>query len=207
MALAADEGLVRDLTAVRSDLAEIRRAVHPQRETLDQLRRSPSELVSDRGRRRFSDVFDVADRTASGLDAARTALSETLEAYRGAEARQATEVTKLLTIYAAIMLPLTLVVGFFGMNFVDLPGLRQSWGWVIVTAVMAAVTLSSLAMFVVLGWIHPPSGRQAGAALGRGLVEVSKAPVQIVGALYVVSSAPVRMVGRVLPRRGSGGDD
>lgn len=73
-------------------------------------------MINDAARRRFSDVFDVAIRTGHGLDTARSALSETLDAYRGAEARRATEVNRVLTIYAAIMLPLSLVAGFFGMN-------------------------------------------------------------------------------------------
>src|SRR5690606_9036020 len=115
-ALTTHPHLVGDLTALRRDLARVRRAVLPQREMLDLLRRTESELVSDSGRRRFSDVFDVAERVAHGLDAARSVLSETLEAYRGAEAKHATEVSKVLTVYAAVMLPLSLVAGFFGMN-------------------------------------------------------------------------------------------
>lgn len=197
MALDADPALVADLTAVRADLARVRRILHPQRETLDLLRRSPSDLVSDSARRRFSDVFDVADRTALAFDAARSALSETLEAYRGAEARQATEVTKVLTIYAAIMLPLSLIAGFFGMNVVDLPGMERSWAWIAILATMLVITLLSLGMFVALDWIRPLSGRRAGAALGRGLIEVTKTPVQLVGALYEVSKTPLR----VAPRR------
>jgi len=69
-------------------------------QSLDVLRHSSSDLVSERGRRRFSDVFDVASRLADGLDEARAAIAETLDAYRGAEARQATEVSKVLTVYA-----------------------------------------------------------------------------------------------------------
>jgi magnesium transporter len=197
MALAADSRLVADLTAVRSDVAAVRRAVHPQREALDQLRRTPSELISDAGRRRFSDVFDVAARTAQGLEAARTALSETLDAYRGAEARAATEVTKLLTIYAAVILPLSLIAGVFGMNFPNLPGLDESWGWAVVVGVMAVIAALSLGMFAALGWLGELRGRHAGAALGRGLIEVSKTPIQFVGALFEVSTEPLRStVGR-----------
>jgi len=75
-ALGADPHLLAELTAVRGDLAAVRRVVHPQREVLDLLRRSTSPLVGDAGRRRFSDVFDVASRTAQGLDAGRSALAE-----------------------------------------------------------------------------------------------------------------------------------
>jgi magnesium transporter len=191
-ALAADPELLVNWMAIRTDVATVRRVVHPQRETLDLLRHSSSPLVTEAGRRRFADVFDVAARTAAGLDAARSALAEILDAYRGAEARQATDVTKVLTIYAAIMLPLSLIAGFFGMNFRNLPGAGNDSGWVIVAVAMFAVAVLSLGVFVALGWMRRPSGREAGAALGLGLSEAARVPVQIVGAAYEISTIPLR---------------
>jgi magnesium transporter len=166
--------------------------VHPLRETLDVLRHSSSDLVSDRGRRRFSDVFDVASRLADGLDEARAAIAETLDAYRGAEARQATEVSKVLTVYAAIMLPLGFIAGFFGMNFSNLPWTGSDWGWIVVTLLMVIVAVVSLGMFISLGWVRRPSGRQAGRTIGQGLLEATKTPVHIVGAVFEMSAMPVR---------------
>ena len=194
LALRADADFLLEITAVRADLAALRRAVHPQREVLDILRHSTSRVVSDAGRRRFSDVFDTALRASQGVDGARAALAETLDAYRGAEARQATEVTKVLTVYAAIMLPLSLVAGFFGMNFVDLPLIHRQAGWMIVTGFMALVAVLSLGVFVALGWTRRPSGRTAGALLGRGLVEAARAPAQLVGAVFEISTMPMRSV-------------
>ena len=194
LALEADADFLLEITAVRADLAALRRAVHPQREALDILRHSTSPLVSDAGRRRFSDVFDTGLRASQGVDGARAALAETLDAYRGAEARQATEVTKVLTVYAAIMLPLSLVAGFFGMNFVDLPLLTSGAGWLLVTGFMAFIAILSLGVFVSLGWTRRPSGRTAGALLGRGLVEAARAPAQLVGAAFEISTMPMRSV-------------
>jgi len=191
-ALSADSTLLEDLIAVRTDLTGVRRVVHPLREALDVLRHSSSELVSERGLRRFSDVFDVASRLADGLDEARSALAETLDAYRGAEARQATEVSKVLTVYAAIMLPLGFIAGFFGMNFSNLPWTDKDWGWIVVTLIMVVVVLVSLGMFVSLGWVRRPSGRRAGQAIGQGLLEATKTPVHIVGAVFEMSAMPVR---------------
>ena len=196
-ALDADPTVVSDVTALRSDLGVVRRAVVPQREALDLLRHSTSPLMTDAGRRRFSDVFDVASRAVSGVDAGRTALAEVLDAYRGAEAHKATEVAKVLTVYAAIMLPLSLIVGFFGMNFADLPAVDDDRGWIWVTVAMGILTLVSLGVFVALGWIRRPSGRQAGSTLGRGLIEAARAPVEIVGAMYEISSMPLRTVAGV----------
>ena len=194
LALRADPDFLPEITAVRADLAALRRAVHPQREALDILRHSTSPLVSGSGCRRFSDVFDTAWRASQGVDGARAALAETLDAYRGAEARQATEVTKVLTVYAAIMLPLSLVAGFFGMNFVNLPLIHRQAGWIIVTGFMALVAMLSLGVFVSLGWMRRPSGRTAGALLGHGLVEAARAPTQLVGAVFEISTMPMRSV-------------
>jgi magnesium transporter len=194
-ALKADPTLLEDLTAVRTDLAGVRRVVHPQREALDVLRSTPSPLVSDHGRRRFSDVFDVASRLVGGLDEARSAVAETLDAYRGAEARQATEVSKVLTVYAAIILPLSLITGYFGMNFDNLPLIHTAWGWWVVTIVIFAVALVSLGVFISLGWVRRPSGRRTGQTLGRGLLEATRAPVQIVGAVVEMSTMPLRATG------------
>jgi magnesium transporter len=191
-ALRADGNLLADVAAVRSDLSKVRRVVTPQREALDLLRVSDSAQISDSARRRFSDVFDVASRAASGLDAARSALSETLDAYRGAEARQATEVTKVLTVYAAVMLPLSLIAGFFGMNHTNLPTIDSTWGWLVVAGIMVLVAAVSIGVFVTEGWVKRPSGRRAGATLGRGLLEAARAPAQVAGAVYEISSLPLR---------------
>ena len=135
-------------------------------------------------------------RAAQGLETARAALAEILDAYRGAEARKATDVTMVLTVYAAIMLPLSLIAGFFGMNFADLPGVTSSWGWIAVTALMAGVAAVSLGVFVAAGWIRRPSGRSAGATLGRGLVEAAKAPAHLAGAVFEISTMPLRATAR-----------
>lgn len=208
LALSADQDFLGEITAVRSDLAVLRQAVHPQREMFDVLRHSASPLISDSGRRRFSDVFDTASRAAHGVDAARAALAETLDAYRGAEARKATEVTKVLTIYAAIMLPLSLVAGIFGMNFNNLPLLGSAGGWIIVLGIMALVAFVSLGVFVSLGWTRRPSGRSAGTLLGHGLAEAARAPAQLVGAVFEITTKPIRSVAGVrLPtRRAAPGD-
>lgn len=194
LALRADPAFLGEVTAVRADLAVLRRAIHPQREMLDVLRQSSSPLLSHASRRRFSDVFDVASRASAELDGARAALSEILDAYRAAEAKQASEVTKVLTVYAAIMLPLSLVVGFFGMNFDTLPLVERRLGWLVVAVFMAVVSVLSLGVFTSLGWTRRPSGRAAGAILGRGLVEAARAPAQLVGAVYEISTMPMRTV-------------
>jgi hypothetical protein len=158
-------------------------------------------LITDAGRRRLSDVFDVAARVGSELESARTAMAEILEAYRSAEARRATAATQVLTVYAAIMLPLALVVGYFGMNFDNLPGLGTDWGWVAVTGGMVASAAVSLGVFIKWGWIRRPSGRKEGMTLGRALTEAARAPTPVVGAACEISTLPLRATAGRVSRR------
>jgi hypothetical protein len=98
----------------------------------------------------------------------------------------------VLTVYAAIMLPLGFIAGFFGMNFSNLPWTGSDWGWIVVTLLMVIVAVVSLGMFISLGWVRRPSGRQAGRTIGQGLLEATKTPVHIVGAVFEMSAMPVR---------------
>jgi magnesium transporter len=161
MGLEADPEFLEELTIVRRYVGELRHVLRPQRDVLDRLRRTPSHLVTDGGRRRFSDVYDTANRTVQELEGTRTALAETLGAYRGAEARQATEVTKILTVYAAIVLPLSLIAGLFGMNFVEIPGADHPNGWWLLIGAMAALAATSLLLFAMAGWIRLPRLHQS----------------------------------------------
>jgi magnesium transporter len=177
-ALDADDELLEDLMAVRSEVVAVRRVVRPQREALDVLRHVESSLVTSVAMRRFADVFDVANRTVSGLDAARSSLAETLDTYRGAEARRATDVTMVLTVYAAVVLPLSLVAGFFGMNNQNIPGVDTDHGWIAVLVGMVVLALSSLFVFWRLGWLAP-LGARGQATKGRGLTGVLRTPAQV----------------------------
>ena len=190
-ALGADEHVLEDVTVVRRRLAQIRHVVHLQREALDDLRTSTSNLISGSGRRRFSDVFDIASRVGHELEAARTALAETLEAYRGAQSRRATEGTLVLAVYAAILLPLSLVAEFFGMGFDNLPGRGGDWGWMAVAAGMLAIAVISLGVFVSVGWIRRPSRRRARMTLDRALLEAARAPAEVAGTALEGSTLPV----------------
>lgn len=193
-ALNADTTILGEVAAIRSDLARVRQSVHFQRETIDQLRRSTSPLVSEAARRRFGDVFDVTMRTTSEMETARMMLSDTLDAYRGAEARKATDVSRVLTIYAAIMLPLSLIAGIFGMNHPNLPGIKSDTGWIWVVGAMVTVALVSIGLFVALGWIRRPSGTRAAKTLGKGLIEAARTPIEAAATVLELTTLPVRHV-------------
>lgn len=166
-ALVADRDVLRDVTFLRTELSTIRATLRPQLETLAELRNSASPLVGQRSQRRFSDAFDTATRIDHAIEGVRAELLAALDAYRGAEARTATEISRVLTIYAAILLPLSFVVGFFGMNVPNLPGADSEHAWRWITAAMIAMTIASLAVFARAGWITLPRASRPSSIVRR----------------------------------------
>lgn len=183
-ALDAEPEVLREITLLRSELGRLRRMARHHSAVAAELAKSSSNLVTDSGRRRFADAYDVARRVDHDLESVRSELREALDAYNGAEARMATNVSRVLTIYAAVMLPLTLIVGFFGMNFPNMPGLDTRLGWELTVVGMVVLTMGSLAVFGSVGWIRLPSAKHSTRAVVKILSEASRAPTQIVGSLY-----------------------
>ena len=60
---------------------------------------------------------------------------------------------KVLTIFSAIMLPLTFIVGVYGMNFDNMPELHSRYGYFVVIGVMIVVALGMLGFFWKRGWL------------------------------------------------------
>ena len=115
-------------------------------------------------------------------------LTDTLDTYHGASAERQASAATILTVYAAILLPLSLITSWYGMNM-SLPGADRSWGWVAVTVGMVVLAVGSWIVFLRAGLV----GRRPGPAhRGTSLADIARAPVR-----------PFTMLWR--PRNGSAG--
>jgi magnesium transporter len=83
------------------------------------------------------------------LDDANTLLSVQL----ALASHRTSEVMRVLTVFSVFFLPLTFIVGVYGMNFEFMPELRHRWGYPAVLALMAMVTLLILVWFRRRGWL------------------------------------------------------
>jgi magnesium transporter len=60
---------------------------------------------------------------------------------------------KVLTIFSAVMLPLTFIAGVYGMNFDYIPELHKQYGYFAAWGVMLTVAIVMLGLFWRAGWI------------------------------------------------------
>jgi magnesium transporter len=116
----------KDLTRIfelKRRLVLMRKVLSPQRDTMVMLARRGDSRVSERSSHYFRDVHDQLVRLNESIEANRDLLSNALDAYLSAVSNRTNEIMKSLTLLSAVFLPLAFIVGFFGQNFDDLPGL------------------------------------------------------------------------------------
>ena len=183
-AVEGDPSVLPDIHALRRDVALLRRVLGPQRRTLDVLARTDVQL-DDVSRRDLSDARDHHGRMVDSLDSSHQMVATVLDTYRGATAEKMNEVMKVLTVFSAIFMPLTLIAGIYGMNFEHMPELRRPWAYGAVLVAMAVIGAGLWIYFVRRGFIGGPKisdlARPAKAAgrVGRGLASAATLPLRV----------------------------
>jgi magnesium transporter len=147
------ENAVPELHAVRRCLLELRRAVWPLREATSQLVRGEARHFSADVHPYLRDVHDHVVQLLDLLDNYREMTSSLLDLHLSTVNHRLNEVMKLLTVISTIFIPLTFVVGVYGMNFDWMPELRVWWGYPTVLAVMLVLALGMLRWFRRRGWV------------------------------------------------------
>lgn len=175
-ALTAEAHVLAEVQVLRREEATVRRVLRPQRLVIGALRSNVGGFFTGDSIKLLTDAYDVHNLVVESLEGTRGLLSDTLDTYRGASAERQAQAATVLTVYAAILLPLTVITGWYGMNVDNLPGSSGSWGWIIVSVVMALFAIISWVVFTRAGMIGRPNIQ--GRRLVSGLADVAKAPVK-----------------------------
>jgi magnesium transporter len=138
---------------LRRNLVVFRRAASAQRELLNALSRRDTKLVPTDMLIYFRDVYDHVVATMEMIESYRDLVSGVLDIYLTRTANRTNDIVKALTLIATIILPLTLITGWYGMNLVNLPFADDPAGVWYVTGGMALLTFSLLAYFKKKSWI------------------------------------------------------
>jgi magnesium transporter len=118
-----DGSPLRRLFRAKHALVRLRKVLTPQRDMLALLARRAGGPVNERTAVYFRDVYDHVVRIAESVETNRDLLGNCFEAYLSMLSQRTNEVMKSLTIMSAVFLPLAFIVGFFGQNFQQLPGM------------------------------------------------------------------------------------
>jgi len=131
----------------------LRRSVWPLREVLAQLQRGDVPHITEATRIYFRDVYDHTIEVMDTIESVRDLIAGMLDVHLSITNNRMSEVMKVLTIITTIFVPLTFIVGVYGMNFDWMPELRQAWAYPAVWVVMLAITAVQLYFFRRKGWL------------------------------------------------------
>ena len=176
-ALEADQRVLAEIQLLRREEATIRKMLGPQRSVIAALRSAVPPGLTPGSVAILTDAYDVHNQVVESLASARGLLTDTLDTYRGASAERQAAATTVLTVYAAIVLPLSLITSWYGMNMNNLPAADQPWGWPAVTGFMALLAVFSWILFIRAGLIRKPRLR-GDDGLIAGLTSAARAPVR-----------------------------
>lgn len=145
---------VRDILALKQDVAALRRITIPQRDALGRLARREFALIPDAIAYRFRDVYDHLVQLTDESIFFQDRVSGLLEAYLSAQSNRLNQVMKVLTVISTIFMPLTVLTGMYGMN-VPLPqfpgGPAMQFWWIM--GIVTVIVVTMLAAFKRRDWM------------------------------------------------------
>ena len=143
----------RAISDIRRQLASVRRFIAPQRDALERLYREDVSLFDDASRHALRDEIDRTTRYLEDIDLARERVVVLQEEFISQQAQEQNTRMYVLSVVAAVFLPLTFVTGLLGMNVGGLPGLDNPLGFYISVIVMVAAAFGLLCYFRWKRWL------------------------------------------------------
>lgn len=134
-------------------MIQARKAVWPLREVTSHLEREEPPAVREQTGHFLRDIYDHVVRILDTIETYRDTLSGMLDIYLSSTSFRMNEVMKVLTIIATVFIPLTLLVGIYGMNFPNMPEYTFPWSYPLLLVVMLVIIIGLLAYFRKKRWI------------------------------------------------------
>jgi magnesium transporter len=132
---------------LKKEIIFLRKALYPLREAVGRIAKGESEYIADESIRYYADVYDHIAHLIDSLDTYKDLTAGLLDIHINAMNTKMNEVMKVLTVISTIFMPLTFIVGVYGMNFHFMPELSWKYGYFAVWGVMGVIFFGMLAFF------------------------------------------------------------
>jgi magnesium transporter len=149
----SDKRLLARLFALKRRGFELRKVLGPQRDILSVLARRDFPFIEGEQNVYFQDIYNRMIRIFDMMDTIREILSGSLDIYLSSVSNRLNEVMKALTVAATILMTLSFITGFYGMNFVHLPWLNSPNAFRNSVVLMTAITAAMLWWFRRRKWL------------------------------------------------------
>jgi magnesium transporter len=148
-----DDQTLKKIYSIKQELIYLRKSVWPLREVISQIEKTSSPLITDATELYFRDIYDHTIQVMDSVEMFRDTVSGLLDIYLTSISNRLNSIMKVLTIIATIFIPLTFIVGIYGMNFKYMPELNQRWAYPALWGVMIAVVVGMVVYFKKNKWL------------------------------------------------------
>jgi magnesium transporter len=149
----ATPALMHEIHHLKRELLVMRKAVWPLRELFGSLIRDESGLITDETKLFLRDAHDHAIQIIDTVETLRDLVAGMIELYLSTVSNRMNEVMKVLTVIATVFIPLTFIVGVYGMNFDYMPELHARWTYPALWAIMIVLAGGMLLYFKRKSWL------------------------------------------------------
>ena len=149
----ATQQLLNRIYKLKQELVYLRKSIWPMREVVSTIQRTEYDLVKPDTFIFFRDVYDHTVQLVETVETFRDMSSGMLDLYLSTVSNKMNEVMKVLTIFAAIFIPLTFLAGVYGMNFEFMPELKWKFGYPFWWVLTVIVTIGMLIYFKRKKWL------------------------------------------------------
>ncbi|MCL4116694.1 UNVERIFIED_CONTAM: hypothetical protein GTU68_028723 [Idotea baltica] len=143
----------QQIQSLKREILKIRRSIYPLREVINRIEKSETELIEDKTKHFFRDIYDHVIQISETIDIYREMIWSLMDMYMTTISNKMNEVMKVLTIIATIFIPLTFIAGIYGMNFDNIPELHYEHGYYILWGVMIILFIGMLYYFKRKKWL------------------------------------------------------
>ena len=149
----AEPAVMEKINAFRREMNFLRKSVRPAREAIIQLSKLDSDLINDQTVPFLKDLQDLITQASEAIDTYRDMLSDQLNLYNSVVGNRMNDIMKVLTIFAAIFIPLTFIAGIYGTNFEYLPELKFKYSYFFFWGILLSVAGVMLLYFKKKKWL------------------------------------------------------
>ena len=154
-----NQAILEEIMDLKRGVLRLRRISARQMEVILRTSRGEFALIPAPMLPFYRDIHDHIIRITDLAESYRDLISGCLDAYMSVVGNRMNEIMKVLTIFSAIMLPLTFIAGVYGMNFENMPELSTQFGYFIVLTIMVVVAIGMLLFFWMRGWLGGGGGK------------------------------------------------
>jgi len=160
-----DRESMNKILQIKRELIVLRRAIWAERDKVNDIIRSAFPMIIDNTKIYFRDSYDHCVQILDLVESYREVTASLMDVYMSSVSNRMNQVMKVLTIISTIFIPLTFIVGVYGMNFahtdpdtgarlpMNMPELYSPYGYIAVWGFMTLMVIFQVVFFYKKGWL------------------------------------------------------